>query len=705
MSSKYPYSYISCPCSEASRRPERPNRYSRDISIDGKDQCDEEETFNPHHPRSNFSLFPLEHLLYCEECHDIKCPRCVSEEIICWFCPNCLFEAPASIVRSEGNRCARNCFNCPICTAILTTSPIPDGKDTYYILNCNYCMWTTLEIGIKFDKPTNIRGQLDKIANGGNPKLPSRPDASEPPRKSSLAREPFSPSATSPSEQDPLDSIEDQDSKILDPHVRFSALRAFYKDQLAQSATSDSTFPSGSFDIANYSSPSSLTRIMNLYANPSSTSASASAAATFLKRSRQKPQPMREALNASEGLLLPPPFSSSQRPENPPEFQLTTTPSQQLSQNTGFGLGSPTARTVSDLRPIPTLLRTKRAKRCLTCKHILTKPESKPTSTRYRIRLLAANYLPLISLRPLPPATDSKSTRQTDPRPEITLTPGQASQWILRMQNPLFERVKVSLGCPATLPAKRDPPPHPRRGKGAGGKKRTTRAAHRVTILCPQFEIGANSDVWDDALNPVSSAAKPGSVADPSAGAGTGARGGEQIAGKIYEHGRNWTGVVIEIVPGLEIPPGAEAGEQPPAENGVDFGDDDDDDDDDKDEDGDEDGKGDRDGAGGEQHGGVQREEEEEEEGEGEEEGEIIELPIRVRLEWRVSEDALDKSGGGGGDATTAKTVGGKPSASEKLLRGGGGGGEAREGEEEEVVDPRRREVSYWMVVGVGRVG
>ena len=504
MAMKLPYVYISCPCSEASNKPQRPNRYSQETPQNANDPEDEETTFNPHHRRSNFSLFPLEHLLYCEECHDIKCPRCVSEEIVVYFCPNCMFETPNSMVRSEGNRCARNCFNCPICTSVMTTSPMTEGNDTYYILNCNYCMWTTLDIGIKFDKPTGIRSQLDRIANGGKPKPSSRSDH-DATRKSSLAREPFSPSGVPFSELSASKSPEEHDSTVSkassDPHTRFSTLKAFYKEQISLSAGGDSE--PGSINLTGgYASPSSLARIMSMYSNQSSSSALA--AASFLKKSRQKPQPMREALTPSEGLLLSPPFSNPTTSPFPTAYSSTLTPAQRLLQHTGMGLGHPSARDVSSLRPIPVLLRTKRSKRCQTCKHILVKPEVKPTSTRYRIRLLAASYVPHVTLRPLPsPSTISSSKpslksplpTSISNSPQTTITPNKPTQFILRLTNPLFDRVKVRLGCPATLPSK---PAKPYSNHRRGSRHRS---ADRVTILCPQFEIGANSDVWDDALN------------------------------------------------------------------------------------------------------------------------------------------------------------------------------------------------------------
>jgi dynactin-4 len=60
----------------------------------------------------------------------------------------------------------------------------------------------------------------------------------------------------------------------------------------------------------------------------------------------------------------------------------------------------------------------------------------------------------------------------------------------------------------------------------------------RVTILCPQFDVGANTDVWDDALN--SSTTKRKSML-----------GGYGIGTTPWERGRNWTSVIVEVVPGL----------------------------------------------------------------------------------------------------------------------------------------------------------
>ena len=98
--SGFPYTYFHCPCAD-SLDPEP----SAEAEINtGNSTSTEDKPFNPHDARSNFSLFPPEHLMWCEACHEIRCSRCVVEEIVCWFCPGCGFEVAGSMVKSEGNR-------------------------------------------------------------------------------------------------------------------------------------------------------------------------------------------------------------------------------------------------------------------------------------------------------------------------------------------------------------------------------------------------------------------------------------------------------------------------------------------------------------------------------------------------------------------------------------------------------------------------
>lgn len=144
--------------------------------------------FDPWNPRSTYSLFPLENLLYCEDCGQVRCPRCVIEEIVCYFCPNCLFEVPSATVKAEGNRyaiprpreryelteprCNRNCFQCPLCFAslsVVASDPFPPTDSATglpqgpFLLLCNFCHWFSAKVGIEFQKPTSITTQLSKM--------------------------------------------------------------------------------------------------------------------------------------------------------------------------------------------------------------------------------------------------------------------------------------------------------------------------------------------------------------------------------------------------------------------------------------------------------------------------------------------------------------------------------------------------------------
>jgi dynactin 4 len=452
-------------------------------------------------------------------------------------------------------------------------------------------MWTSLDIGIKFDRPTNIRAQLDKMANGGKAKAPSKtPDIPELGRRSSyLSREPYS--HTTPTVEGAQASPnEDSTLSSLDPAARFAALKAFYKNQITSTTTNDASLPSNSGDFS-YSSPASLARIINLY----------SSSGNFQPKKKPKMPLMREALYASEGLHLPDPTTALiiHAKILSGGFSNTTSLSQRRFQ-IGPGGGNPEARFVEELRPMPAPLTTKIAKRCKGCRHILVKPEAKPTSTRHRIKLVALAYIPHVSLKSLPGSSGSATAGPPLTGPsallgsDIVLDPGRPTQWLLTLKNPLFDAVKVSIATPAVTPGK---------------------WGHRVTILCPQFEVGANSDVWEEALG-----SKSGKGAISAGTSGSGSGGGVAEAGKVYDRGKNWTSVVLEVVPVGVVASIASEGE----------------------------------------------------EGRLGEDEDVLEIPIRVRLEWRQGD--LD-------DGASKKA---------KL--------------NEEGMDDGRRELAYWMVLGVGRV-
>lgn len=92
------YVHYHCPC---------PDVYSKSVPANTTDEKPNKPvipSFDVNSPRVHFSTFPISKLYFCDDCHQIRCPRCVQEEIVCYYCPNCLFEVPTASVKSERNR-------------------------------------------------------------------------------------------------------------------------------------------------------------------------------------------------------------------------------------------------------------------------------------------------------------------------------------------------------------------------------------------------------------------------------------------------------------------------------------------------------------------------------------------------------------------------------------------------------------------------
>ncbi|KAK2779421.1 hypothetical protein FQN53_001387 [Emmonsiellopsis sp. PD_33] len=393
-----------------------------------------------------------------------------------------------------------------------------------------------------------------------------------------------------------------EEQPAMDIESRFTALKNFYRAQISETSASPADPLMGPELGGFYSSPSALNRIMSLY-----TAGIGNLHSAGSKKPKSKPPVMREALTPSEGLHIPDPTT---------ELSIIN---KMASPACGWdGLASteqkssqpPTTRFVDELRPLPVLLRTKRSKRCKACKHILVKPEFKPQSTRFRIRLIALSYIPLTVIRPLStfPPPSSATPVNLD-----ALDPRKPIQFLLTLKNHMFDPIRVTLATPSRTPG---------------------RVATKVTMLCPQFEVGANSDVWDEALSM--------GAGDPRSSRS----GMERVAeaGKIWDRGRNWTTVAMEVVPGsleeLVREGGWDRGEDSQSDSGSERG-------------------GDR---GRDENG----------DGELEEDEDVLEIPVFVRVEWEAEGAAEELSI--------------RPDAKRQ---------------EAEMV---KRELAYWMVLGVGRV-
>lgn len=349
-----------------------------------------------------------------------------------------------------------------------------------YALFCQYCNWTSSEIGVELDRPGGIHSQLAKINNGGQPKLTHK-DLKD--RRKDIPDE---------------NSIPDAQ---LDTDLQFAALKSFYQSELADLNSSFAGLPGQ--DGLGLASPAALSRIISLYTGRGQG-----------RMQQGSSYAMREARSTEEGL------KEAQLDESDAIKKLAKGGWESTTSREQRSLQYESVRFQDQLRPIPYLLRTKRSKRCPFCRHIISKPENKVTSTRFRIRLVAKSYIPNISIRPLQPLADPIPVTSRPGVPEEPpLEPLRPHQYILTFHNPLFERIKVSLATPSTTPG---------------------RFASKVTVLCPQFEVDANVDMWDDALKDDGSERRR-QVEESSTG--------QAEAGKIWDKGRNWVSIVLEVVP------------------------------------------------------------------------------------------------------------------------------------------------------------
>lgn len=371
-------------------------------------------------------------------------------------------------------RCMRSCFQCPICVAPLSISAYsPSGEnrtrlnysDGPFILSCPYCSWTSLEANLQFDKSVGISSQL------ANMRLRDvEQDTQTPPVRRS----------SDESENDLSRAAE------LPPKDQFAALATFYRTQISE------TTPEEPLYGANISRR--LTRLLSARGIPA------------LRKQRGKLPIMSEALEHNEGLRV----DASEEDEDLMVDRMktlgwsgVTSPLQRERQTT-----TPPARSLPDLQPTAAIVRSRRTKRCRTCRNLLLRPDDRRHSAKFKVRLVAVDYLPRITLKSLDPTPNSSQ-----------LTPMKSTYFILTLRNPLFDPVEISLATPRTTPG---------------------RVESRITLLCPQFDVGANAETWDDALQ----------LAGKGGKAGAAQQGQQAEAGKVWEKGRNWTSVVMEVVPG-----------------------------------------------------------------------------------------------------------------------------------------------------------
>ncbi|KAF9061428.1 dynactin p62 [Rhodocollybia butyracea] len=419
----------------------------------------------PHQISSSYSFHPLHELFFCEECDAVRCNRCVSVEVSGYYCPNCLFEVPSASVRAEKNRCARNCFMCPNCRNTLSVVPSdpPDAGDGRllapistvgeppFFLYCNHCRWDSSEVGITFEKPTGLAAQLQKLED-------SAPDSLE------------------------FDRLKEH----FEPIIRASSL------------SSSSTVPSTSHS--------------RHHSNPITAAASAALARdipgvgkyTPLTRSGRSSGKDRSA-NKDEmpeyksrlDITKASAYGSGGGDVDVDFMRRLETVSEVASLDQRWTYSWSTSLETRDLKPLRIPLHSKHSKRCPACAHILIKPEQKAQSVRYKIKLVAANYLPAITVA-LPHQIEmlghisaeatkrgTKSTAEDDRDTRGGLQAGKTYPFHMALTNPLYDPIQVRLSVQRMHVAP----------SGEGEKAR--RPPFAISIPTTPFSVAPFAEAWE----------------------------------------------------------------------------------------------------------------------------------------------------------------------------------------------------------------
>ncbi|KAJ8098760.1 dynactin subunit 4 [Lipomyces tetrasporus] len=541
IATRYPLLRIHCPCAEPIT--DGPDTEVDALTTSGSPDTGLDTTTNLELPPTldnPFALHALNSLYFCDFCLVLRCERCVVEEVVQTYCPACLHvysadttaggNEPSRVTRKgrsdDATFCTRNCLQCPLCFTSLTTfaTTSSEGSEalaTVY-LQCSHCSWDSRHKGrsLIFSKHTSLYQQVRKLS---------------------------------------AQSVIDDESETHDtPATTFAELSQFYQQLYdsfeAEEAESDTSAPpSPLFSKRASRSLETIRFLKSHYSKQGGSSSAPSPAITpssvlgVLGRaggvSNQKTREHAEKEKERCVSYIDEKAEIEEVTRMRGMTSLDETPT--LSQQRANPFVRPT--TSSDLLPLPTRLRTRRAKRCRACRHILVRPDvssrkvstsssasgsaagsASTVATAFRINLLSKNYIPTLRLTYLPVTSPapSSSPYQAGFIPHITYS------FALTLFNPLYEPIKVTLASPP----------------------RTPKHGHSITFLTPSFEIGANiEDDWDlqaiTSLRRKFADLKISSTSNISASSES-ARGGPNLG--ILDRGRNWTSVIFEIVPANE---------------------------------------------------------------------------------------------------------------------------------------------------------
>uniref|UniRef100_A0A4W2GKE4 Dynactin subunit 4 n=1 Tax=Bos indicus x Bos taurus TaxID=30522 RepID=A0A4W2GKE4_BOBOX len=300
---------------------------------------------------------PLSQLYFCRYCSDLRSLECVSHEVDSHYCPSCLENMPSAEAKLKKNRCA-NCFDCPGCmhtlstraTSISTQLPDDPAKTTMkkaYYLACGFCRWTSRDVGMA-DK---------SVASGGW--------------------------------QEPENPHTQRMNKLIEYYQQLAQKEKVERDRKKLARRRNYMPLAFSQHTIHVVDKYGLgTRLQRPRAG---TTISTLAGLSLKEGEDQKEIKIEPAQAVDEVEPLPEDYYT--RPVNLTEV---TTLQQRLLQ--------PDFQPVcaSQLYPRHKHLLIKRSLRCRKCEHNLSKPEFNPTSIKFKIQMVAVNYIPEVRIMSIP---------------------------------------------------------------------------------------------------------------------------------------------------------------------------------------------------------------------------------------------------------------------------------------------------------------
>lgn len=340
------------------------------------------------------------------------------------------------------------------------------GEPPYYLV-CTACKWDSKEIGMVFEKSTGLSLQVQR------------------------------------KEETAIDVLE------------FNQLRSHFEDYLKMN-TDQPAIPAGAPSAA---ARSKLLRDVPALANDPA----------FMQKRRQMPKPER-----SEEMK---PYKAASSWDAGRDSQKYRGKGQEVEEGKALGLTgrreqeriefmaeqeddallssleqrwqSPADQSVrlADIRPNRVPLKTKQTKRCPACRHIIVKSEPKAQSNRFKIKLMALNYLPEIQIKTPSPSVVPMMLASAEERrrgstllasrrreggriDEENLHPGRSYLFEATFVNPLDDAMTVQLHIASASGSE---------SSGSHGSKlvATSRADWTVTPTTSSFPIGAFNEVWE----------------------------------------------------------------------------------------------------------------------------------------------------------------------------------------------------------------